>query len=49
MPDGDRFHPSTLFGQLVVEAFDAGMPPEDWLALTSERADPRIADALMDL
>ena len=47
LPDGDQFHPSTPFGQLVAEAFDTGMPPEDWLALTSKSADPRIADALM--
>ena len=25
------------------------MTPEDWLALTSKSADPRIADALMGL
>jgi len=38
--------PRSGLGQLVAAAFDGGMLPQDWLALTSSTADPRVVEAL---
>jgi hypothetical protein len=49
LPWGDHFDPRAPFGQLVAGAFDKAMSPADWLALTSEAADARVAETLMGL
>lgn len=39
--------PAESFGQLVAAGLDKGMYPEEWVAFTSDRADPRLRDACM--
>ena len=39
--------PRTGLGQLIAEAFDGGMLPQDGLALTGDSADPRVVEALL--
>jgi hypothetical protein len=41
--------PSSPFGQLVAAALDRGMEPEDWISLTSDRADAHLRERLLDL
>jgi hypothetical protein len=45
---GDVF-PISDFGLIVVEAFDKGMPPGDWVSLLGPRGDPRVRATLMQI
>ena len=48
-PDDPLAGPRSPFGQLVAEAFDRGMVPEDWMTMTGPRADPRMVVALIGM
>jgi hypothetical protein len=41
--------PRSAFGQVIAAAFDQGMTPEDWLAMTGPRADPKLVAALLQI
>lgn len=41
--------PASSFGQLIAEAFDRGMTPQDWRSMTGPQADPRLVEALMEI
>ena len=46
---GSIAHPAGPFGQIVATALDKGMESSDWIAMTSDRADPQLRRALMDI
>jgi len=47
--DAEATAPWTPFGQLIAEAFDRGMTPEEWVSLTRRTADPILVAALLEI
>jgi len=41
--------PVSGFGLIVVEAFDKGMPPGDWVGLLGPRGDPNVRATLLQI
>jgi len=46
---GDTIEPATPFGDLIAEAFDKGMAPEDWYLVKSPATPPAVLTILMNI
>jgi len=46
---GDLVSPPSQFGQLIAEAFDPDMTPQEWTAWAGEGSDAAVREALLQL
>lgn len=46
---GQAIHPCAPLGQIVAEAFDRGMVPQDWFLVRSPNSPPALVQTLMGI